>query len=105
MSKVVFILGSGPRIGTAVAKRFLQEGYKVAIGKRTTDAVLEGVLTVKLDVASNESVAQAFREVEEKLGFPNVVVYNSLYRPALTDDTPRLTSECSRGRHVPAGQQ
>lgn len=83
MSKVAFILGSGPRIGTAVAKTFLKQGYKVAIGKRNINAPLEtgleGVFVVSLDVTKIESVAKAFEEVETKFGFPNVVIYNSTF--------------------------
>lgn len=82
MTNVAFILGSGPRIGASVAKKFLREGYKVAIGKRNTntplESGLEGALPVELEVTSNESIAKAFAEVESKLGFPNVVIYNSM---------------------------
>lgn len=79
--KVIFILGGGPRIGHSVAQKFLHQGYKVAIGRRnvqdTADSTgLDGVVSVYLDVTKPESVEAAFREVESKLGIPNVVVYN-----------------------------
>jgi NAD(P)-dependent dehydrogenase (short-subunit alcohol dehydrogenase family) len=49
--KVLFIVGGGPRIGHAVAKKFLEQGYKVAIGRRQTEKVeLEGALPVYVDV-------------------------------------------------------
>ncbi|KAH7016017.1 uncharacterized protein B0I36DRAFT_254748 [Microdochium trichocladiopsis] len=80
--KVLFILGGGPRIGHSVARKFLQEGYKVAIGRRNLQEAaestgLDGVVPVYLDVTKPESVEAAFREVESKLGVPNVVVYNA----------------------------
>ena len=34
-NKVVLILGAGPRVGTAVAKKFASEGYKVAVASRS----------------------------------------------------------------------
>ncbi|KAL2130341.1 hypothetical protein VTI74DRAFT_6592 [Chaetomium olivicolor] len=76
--KVLFILGGGPRIGHAVAQKFLTQGYKVAIGRRNTDKTnLEGALPVYVDVTKPETIEAAFREVESKLGVPNVVVYNA----------------------------
>ncbi|POR33541.1 Epimerase/hydratase [Tolypocladium paradoxum] len=80
-SHIAFIIGGGPRIGHAVAKKFLGEGYKVAIGRRNVKesaeaADLQGATTVAVDVSKPESVEQAFGEVEAKLGIPNVVVYN-----------------------------
>ena len=74
---VLFILGGGPRIGHSVAKKFLGQGYKVAVGRRQTDKVnLDGALPVYVDVTKPETIETAFREVESKLGVPNVVVYN-----------------------------
>ncbi|KAK4244964.1 epimerase/ hydratase [Corynascus novoguineensis] len=76
--KVVFILGGGPRIGHAVARKFSTQGYKVAIGRRNTDkSELDGVLPVFVDLIKPETIEEAFREVESKLGVPNVVVYNA----------------------------
>ncbi|KAL2256523.1 hypothetical protein VTK26DRAFT_1533 [Humicola hyalothermophila] len=75
--KVLFILGGGPRIGHGVAKKFLSQGYKVAIGRRHTDKVdLDGVLPVHVDVTKDETIEAAFKEVESKLGIPTIVVYN-----------------------------
>lgn len=74
---ILFILGGGPRIGHSVAKKFLGQGYKVAVGRRHTDKInLDGALPVYVDVTKPETIETAFREVESKLGVPNVVVYN-----------------------------
>ncbi|KAK4140182.1 epimerase/ hydratase [Dichotomopilus funicola] len=76
--KVLFILGGGPRIGHAVAKKFLSQGYKVAIGRRNTDKTdVDGALPVHVDVTKPETIEAAFQEVESKLGVPNAVVYNA----------------------------
>ncbi|OCL07915.1 hypothetical protein AOQ84DRAFT_389200 [Glonium stellatum] len=70
----ISILGGGPRIGHSVARKFLQEGYKVAIGRRNLQETTD---STGLDVTKPVSVEAAFREVESKLGIPNVVVYNA----------------------------
>ncbi|EXJ90443.1 hypothetical protein A1O1_03545 [Capronia coronata CBS 617.96] len=94
-SKVLFILGGGPRIGHAVAKRFLQDGYRIAVGRRnpgdgndTAEAEAQGVFLVSVDVASRQSVKAAFHAVKSQLGVPNVVVYNAadLTFPSHMDD-------------------
>ncbi|KAK4236967.1 epimerase/ hydratase [Achaetomium macrosporum] len=76
--KVLFILGGGPRIGHSVAKKFLSQGYKVAIGRRNIEKMdLDGVLPVYVDVTKPETIEEAFRKVESRLGVPNAVVYNA----------------------------
>ncbi|KAJ5618867.1 epimerase/hydratase [Penicillium lagena] len=75
---IAFILGGGLRIGHAVAAKFVSQGYSVALGRRSIQASvgIKGVTPVAVDVASMQSVEAAFAEVEIKLGFPTVVVYN-----------------------------
>ena len=76
---IVFILGSGPHIGWAVAQEFQQEGYKVAVGSRNPDVLriqMEGFLPVTVDLAKIDSVEAAFKQVIAQLGVPNIVVYN-----------------------------
>jgi NAD(P)-dependent dehydrogenase (short-subunit alcohol dehydrogenase family) len=76
----MFILGAGPHIGISVAKRFLKDGYKVAIGKRNPrslqDPKLKDMYSVAVDLSQPSSVASAFKEVSENLGIPQLVVYN-----------------------------
>ncbi|KAH1792065.1 hypothetical protein KXV95_003972 [Aspergillus fumigatus] len=81
-SKVVFILGAGPRIGISVAKRFLKDGYKVAIGRRNPrslqDPELKDMYSVAADLSQPSSVASAFKEVSENLGIPQLMPYELL---------------------------
>lgn len=85
---IAFILGGGPRIGHSVAKAFLNEGYKVALGRRDTKASedlaeLDGLILVSVDVAKPDTVRDAFEEVTSKFGAPpNVVIYNGSYSEA-----------------------
>ncbi|KAL2157293.1 hypothetical protein VTH06DRAFT_6231 [Thermothelomyces fergusii] len=87
--KVLFILGGGPRIGHAVAKKFLSQGYKVAIGRRNAEKTeLDGVLPVQVDVTKPDTIEEAFREVESKLGAPSAVVYNAAALTFPPDNDP-----------------
>jgi len=81
VSRVVLITGGSRGIGAACALRFAGIGDKVAVtyNSTTPPAVLTdaGVLTVKCDVTSAESVEAAFVGIEEKLGKVEVLVSNA----------------------------
>ena len=100
---VVLILGSGPRVGAAVAKTFAASGYEVAVAARkgTDSKTDEGYLSIKADFAQPESIPAAFDAVKAQLGAaPNIVVYNaaSLTPPSDNDSvlsipTARVTND------------
>jgi NAD(P)-dependent dehydrogenase (short-subunit alcohol dehydrogenase family) len=85
--KVAAVLGVGPGLGTAVAKRFAREGYAVALMARREESVeearraIEGdggkALPVATDATDPASVAPAFERVRGELGDPEVFVYNA----------------------------
>lgn len=80
MSKpVILILGAGANVGTSVARKFSQEGYKIATAARSVHKDIADIsdLTVKADFNDPSSVRSVFEEVNTKLGPPNVVVYNA----------------------------
>lgn len=81
MSRVVLVTGGSRGIGAACAARFVAQGDKVAVTYNSTNppsALTEaGVLAVKCDVTSSESVEAAFTEVEAKLGKVEVLVSNA----------------------------
>lgn len=81
MSRVVLVTGGSRGIGAACAQRFADQGDRVAITYNSSAppaALLErGVLAVKCDVTSTESVDAAFKEIEEKLGNVEVLVSNA----------------------------
>jgi NAD(P)-dependent dehydrogenase (short-subunit alcohol dehydrogenase family) len=77
---VALILGSGPRIGAAVAKQFADTGYSVAIASRkaTESNAAEGYLSIKADFANPSSILTVFDAVKAEFGSaPSVVVYNA----------------------------
>lgn len=87
LGKVCVVAGVGPGIGAAVARRFAREGYAVALMARQADA-LEGVAAgvaanggvaraVPVDLTDLAALDTAFAEVSERLGPPEVLVYNA----------------------------
>ncbi|GAA2380910.1 SDR family NAD(P)-dependent oxidoreductase [Nonomuraea africana] len=81
------IIGAGPGIGQAVARRFAQEGFSIALiarGKSTLEAAAEAVLkhgvqAVTLTADSTDEVAlrAALDQAADEIGPPEVVVYNA----------------------------
>ncbi|MFB2838711.1 SDR family NAD(P)-dependent oxidoreductase [Floridanema evergladense] len=86
-AKVAVVLGVGPGLGAAIAYRFAQENFTVALMARNTDkltaiqtdieALGTRALSVAVDATAPDSVKAAFEQVREHLGDPNVLVYNA----------------------------
>jgi NAD(P)-dependent dehydrogenase (short-subunit alcohol dehydrogenase family) len=85
------IVGAGPGLGSALARRFAQEGWSialVALRQVVIDAGLAelegfGVNTCgfQADVADRPGVERVFGSIVDALGVPDVVVYNaSIYQ-------------------------
>jgi NAD(P)-dependent dehydrogenase (short-subunit alcohol dehydrogenase family) len=89
--KTIAIIGAGPGLGSALARRFARESWSVALvalQQDTIDAGLRelegfGVATfgAQADVADRDGVDHAFGSIIDALGVPDVVVYNaSIYQ-------------------------
>ncbi|KIM98594.1 hypothetical protein OIDMADRAFT_105110 [Oidiodendron maius Zn] len=79
-SSVVLILGSGPRVGASVAKKFASNGYKVAVASRSGSGTktAEGYLSLKADFTKPESISALFDAVKTEFkASPSVIVYNA----------------------------
>jgi NAD(P)-dependent dehydrogenase (short-subunit alcohol dehydrogenase family) len=76
---VILILGAGANIGAAVARKFSQEGFKIATAARSVHKDIADISshTVKADFNDPTSIKGVFDEVNSKVGIPNVVVYNA----------------------------
>ncbi|MGB3513627.1 MAG: SDR family NAD(P)-dependent oxidoreductase [Microcoleaceae cyanobacterium] len=84
--KVAAILGVGPGLGAAVAHRFARENFAIAMMARKAEKlklihseILQlgvPVLSIPTDATNQTSVTNAFTEVKEELGIPDVFVYN-----------------------------
>ncbi len=86
-SGVCAVVGVGPGIGLAVARRFAREGFAVALVARRPEALAEyaeavreagapRVVTAPADAGSAGSLAEAFDHVRAQVGNPTVLVYN-----------------------------
>ncbi|KAB5584958.1 hypothetical protein GE09DRAFT_1068859 [Coniochaeta sp. 2T2.1] len=79
-SPVVLILGAGARVGAAVAERFANNGYKVAVVSRkgTGSINSDGYLSLKADFSKPETVPAVFEAAKTEFhAAPTVVVYNA----------------------------
>lgn len=94
MTETALILGTGPGLGTALARRFARAGLNVAVAARDARR-LESLLpelhetgaadarAYACDVASAGFVRAAFRGTCDELGTPRLVVFNAgVYEPA-----------------------
>lgn len=77
----VLVTGGNRGIGLAVARRLAEDGHRVAVTHRGTDAPA-GLLGVRCDVTDTASIDAAFAEVAEHHGEVEVVVANA----GITDD-------------------
>jgi NAD(P)-dependent dehydrogenase (short-subunit alcohol dehydrogenase family) len=78
---VLLLIAAGPNIGAAVAKKFADNGYKIALAARSLSSGIQanGYLHITADLSNPESVSQIFGSVRENYGIPSIVVYNGLY--------------------------
>jgi NAD(P)-dependent dehydrogenase (short-subunit alcohol dehydrogenase family) len=97
---VTVVVGVGSGLGAALARRFA-ERYTVALIARSVDylaklrAEIEGcggnALAVPANVADASELESAFATIREKLGDPEVLLYNAAMRPfgRLMETKPR----------------
>uniref|UniRef100_A0AAU2V903 SDR family oxidoreductase n=1 Tax=Streptomyces sp. NBC_00003 TaxID=2903608 RepID=A0AAU2V903_9ACTN len=76
MTRVALVVGGNRGIGLAVARRFIADGYRVAVTYRQAPPP-DGVFGVPCDVTNLDSVREAFDRVEEELGPVEVLVVNA----------------------------
>jgi NAD(P)-dependent dehydrogenase (short-subunit alcohol dehydrogenase family) len=84
-SPIALILGAGPNVGQAVARKFASNGYKVALAARSvkeTDNTDEQ-LNIPTDLSKTDDVVNAFAKVMKAFGVPSVVVYNDKSSPVV----------------------
>ncbi|KAG8938787.1 hypothetical protein FRC04_007527 [Tulasnella sp. 424] len=77
---VAFILGYGPNLGQAIARKFKEGGFNVAVSSRRVDETTgkeEGYLGVQADFGNIDSIRSAFDRVEKELGPPAAVIYTA----------------------------
>ncbi|MCT2042043.1 3-oxoacyl-[acyl-carrier-protein] reductase [Pseudoclavibacter alba] len=76
-TRTVLVTGGNRGIGRAIAERFLEAGYHVAVTSRSGEGGPEGALTVKADVTDTASLDTAFSQVEAEFGHVEILVANA----------------------------
>jgi NAD(P)-dependent dehydrogenase (short-subunit alcohol dehydrogenase family) len=82
---VAVIVGAGPGLGWALAKRFSREGLQVVCAARSSDRLralatrdsVDAVQFHECDVTEAGDVARLFARTSEDLGAPSLVVFNA----------------------------
>lgn len=79
-SNIILILGAGPNIGLHITKFFHSKSYHTAVVARnpSEELIKAADLVIKADFSDATNIRGIFDEVKEKLGVPNVVVYNGV---------------------------
>ncbi|HEX6979977.1 MAG TPA: SDR family NAD(P)-dependent oxidoreductase [Alphaproteobacteria bacterium] len=83
--EIALIVGAGSGLSAALARRFGQEGMRVALASRSesrlpADVLAGGARSFRCDASRPKDVEALFAEVERELGVPDLVVYNASYR-------------------------
>ena len=99
---VVLIVGAGDYIGAAIAKRFASGGFAVCMGRRNGDKLAPLVAEIvadggvahgfTMDARDEDSVAKAFKTVEDTVGPIDLVIFNvgGNVRFSILDTTARV---------------
>lgn len=89
------VVGAGPGIGLAVARRFAREGFRIALVARRAEALNGYVEALRAsgitaagyaaDLAELDTLPAVFARLATELGAPDVLIYNAV---AVTRGTP-----------------
>jgi short-subunit dehydrogenase len=84
----LLLVGAGPGLGTAVARRFANGGYRVSLVARSTDALSDladdlvdtgaQIDTIAADASDPEGLRARMAELYTEDGAPGVIVYNAV---------------------------
>ncbi|HEX2915196.1 MAG TPA: SDR family NAD(P)-dependent oxidoreductase [Chloroflexia bacterium] len=86
-NELCVVVGAGPGIGLAVARRFAREGFKVALVARRKEALESYCEEIKqaggeayafsADAGDEQSLKAAFDQIKAQLGQPTALIYNT----------------------------
>ncbi|MEM7226252.1 MAG: SDR family NAD(P)-dependent oxidoreductase [Pseudomonadota bacterium] len=83
-NKVCLVTGVGDGTGASVARRFAQDGYRVALLARNQDRLdqleqeLPGARSFAFDLADLDRLVAVCRQVKDEMGPPDVIVHNAV---------------------------
>jgi hypothetical protein len=79
---ILLVLGAGPNVGRSIAQHFSKVGsYKtILVSRNPSTSIKESCdLVISADFEDAKCINGIFEEVKEKIGVPNVVVYNGKF--------------------------
>jgi short-subunit dehydrogenase len=84
----LLLIGAGPGLGEAVARRFAEEGYRVTLVARSTDGLGKladtladtgaNIDTISADASDPEGLGARINELYRGDGAPGLIVYNAV---------------------------
>jgi short-subunit dehydrogenase len=87
-SRHLLLVGAGPGLGLAVARRFASGGYRVTLVARSTDRLGElasrladtgaEINTIEADASDPEDFGARLTDLYRRAGAPGVVIYNAV---------------------------
>jgi NAD(P)-dependent dehydrogenase (short-subunit alcohol dehydrogenase family) len=88
--RVCAIVGIGPGMGTALARRFGREGFRIALVSRTQGSLDEASTVLKGegirhsvhlgDAGDRKTMAAVFQRIGQNHAAPEVLIYNAFHR-------------------------
>ena len=86
MSESVLIVGTGPGLGSSLARLCASKNMKVVLASRNIEKLNNLKKEIKAetfacDSSNIESVSNLFKETDKLIGTPNLVIYNASLRP------------------------
>ncbi|MGE5523050.1 MAG: SDR family NAD(P)-dependent oxidoreductase [Rhodospirillaceae bacterium] len=104
-SEIAVVVGAGPGLGSALARKFAEHGMRVAVARRSAESLAPLVAELGAQVsayacdATNEGdVSRLFAAVQADLGTPRLVVFNAgaFVRKGLLDTSADEFERCWR---------
>ena len=85
MATTALIVGAGSGLSASLARLFAKEGFTVALAARQIEKLTQltseiDAVSFAADVSKPNEVEQLFIDIDNKIGSPNVVVYNPSFR-------------------------
>ncbi|MEH2287085.1 SDR family NAD(P)-dependent oxidoreductase [Nostoc sp.] len=85
MATTALIIGAGNGLSASLARLFAKEGFTIALAARQIEKLTQlsneiGAVSFAADVSKLDEVEQLFIDVDNKVGSPNIVVYNPSFR-------------------------
>ena len=86
MSESVLIVGTGPGLGSSLARLCASKSMKVVLASRNFEKLKDlkkeiEAETLVCDVSNVKDVSNLFKQTDKLIGIPNLVIYNASSRP------------------------